>query len=35
LLEADVTKDSIIDSEEEEDDEVDEVDGILASDEEP
>jgi len=35
LLEADVTKDSIIDSEEEEDDEEDEVDGILASDEEP
>jgi hypothetical protein len=34
LLEADVTRDSIVDSEEEEDD-VDEVNSILASDEEP
>jgi hypothetical protein len=37
LLEADVTQDSIIDSEEEEeeDDDEDEVNSILASDEEP
>jgi condensin complex subunit 3 len=34
LLEADVTQDSIMDSEEEDDDE-DEVNSILASDEEP
>jgi hypothetical protein len=34
LLEADITQDSIIDSEEEDEDE-DEVNSILASDEEP
>jgi hypothetical protein len=35
LLEADVTRDSIIDSEDEEEDDEDEVNSILASDEEP
>jgi len=35
LPEADVTRDSIIDSEDEEDENEDEVNSILASDEEP